>query len=82
MPCGRSNLSSVFFMPMASTYTSQHVEGQGMSAVSMRSGQFSVETNSKLGSAVAIKGKSLITAPDAPVRLELGFVPRNPQKAR
>ena len=50
VPCGRSNLSSVFLMPMASTYISPDVEGQGISAVSMRSGQLSVRQIRKLGS--------------------------------
>ena len=62
VPCGRSNLSAVFFMPMASTYASPDVEGQGISAVSMPSGQLSVRPIRKLGSAVTIKGKSLIKA--------------------
>src|SRR3954471_24779094 len=30
VPCGRSNLLSVFFIPMASTYTPGDVEGQGV----------------------------------------------------
>src|SRR5882757_5628103 len=34
VPCGRSNLSSVFFIPVASTYTSLDVEGQGIRRVS------------------------------------------------
>jgi len=38
------------------------VEGQGISAVSIRSGQLSVRRIRKLGSAVTIKGKSLIKA--------------------
>jgi hypothetical protein len=31
VPWGRSNLLSVFFIPMASTYTPGGVEGQGIS---------------------------------------------------
>src|ERR1700722_17532361 len=30
VPCGRSNFSSVFFMPNSSTYTLGCVEGQGV----------------------------------------------------
>src|ERR1700722_2024610 len=62
VPCGRSNLSSVLFMPKASTYISLDVEGQGICAVSMRRGQLSVRRIRKLTQFVAIKGKSLFKA--------------------